>query len=78
MSDGYEAEFKCRCGTHKFTVRYRDADEDIAHWMKTAIEPGMAEAHRTASPLCLSTKADLKLPMPVGTAGGLLGTRVVS
>lgn len=78
MSDGYEAEFKCRCGVHKFTVRYRDANEDIVHWLKTAVEPGMAEAHQKASPLCRATTADLKLPMPPGTAGGLVGTRVVN
>lgn len=66
MIDGYEIMFRCTCGQHHTHIRWREIGEDLADYLKDAIMPGVAIAHRRASPGCRSEKCDLFLKMSHG------------
>lgn len=74
--DGFKVTFLCAtCGEHSFIVRWRERDEDIAHYLEQVVQPASGVAHNTLAPWCAEEKCDLKLPMPEGTQG--IGMRVI-
>lgn len=73
MADGYEFKFRCRCGEHTATARYRLRGEDIAAYLEKVIRPAMYGAHMRLSPLCMVQSADLLLP--INEAAQAIGMR---
>lgn len=60
-----ECSFTClECGAKRapFKVRIRGKFEKVTDWVHDAVQPAMNAAHRSCSPTCRSTKADLWLP----------------
>jgi len=58
-------EYSCElCGVvwRPVMVREREEDEDVVHWTEWAMACVSGD-HRKASPMCLATMVDLKVPM---------------
>lgn len=49
-------------------VRYREAGEDVAAWMKDVVIVELSKDHAQRSPWCRTTTlSSIKIPMPAGT-----------
>lgn len=70
MADRLTLKFRCQCGEHEFSVRYREKREDVAEWLKV-VQVKMGEAHSRMVPMCMATTCDLMIPHTDGVGVGM-------
>lgn len=55
----------CDVEEQEVDVRPREPGEDVAAWMREAVQAGIGIDHRSRSPWCRSTTAaNVKIPLP--------------
>lgn len=67
MSGVIRIRYKCRClpAEASFEIPAREADEDIADWMRERVGPALHRDHLRRSPDCRATATEyVKIPAP--------------